>query len=175
MDEILSRFEQNHKKFLEKVQKQSMSVGAQMLEAGQYAEFEAYTEVFGKAFGEIYKGALGRLIGFDTAYQCRLDIQKTELNSVIEDFKVEFKSILSSLSGLSFLEALRLTMEVQRCEAKLGRELIGRVERRYKLSYWSVGEDDIFLAPDGAIILGFSLGGFIGGRGPFVIGFEEII
>lgn len=165
MNEIIQRFEENHRKFVEKVKEQPASIGAQLLNAGQYAEFEAYAGVFGEAFGQLYKGALDR-VNFDVAKQCRANIQQTELNPIVEEFKAKFKAILSSLVELPFFEAVCITREVQEVEVRLVREFIGKKERRYRLSQFPIDDEGNFCAPDGTHILRLSK--------RFVVGFEEI-
>jgi len=164
--EIIQRFEQNHREFLKKVGEQPAATGAQLLEAGQYAELEAYTEVFGDAFGDLYKTML-RHLDFDLAKQCRANIQQTELNSIVEEFKAEFKAIISFLVDLSLFKAFPIMRRVQDAERRLYRELMGKRERRYKLSFFPVDNDGNFSAPDGVDIFAIP-------ASEVVAGFEDV-
>lgn len=167
MNEIIQRFEQNHRRFLQKVGEHPVSMGAQLVDAGQYAEFEAYTEVFGEAFGQLYKGILSRVVDFDVAKQCRANIQQTELNPIVEEFKAEFKAILSSLVEIPFFEALFITKEVQRVEIRLVRELVGKRERWYRVRHFPIDDEGNFCVPEEVVI-------FDRPSNEFIAGYEEI-
>ena len=135
-DELVETYRQNHKRLFERVLSLQAPLGPQLLFAGQQAEREAYEEVFGEAFRQIYDSFITKISlggSIEIIEKSREQVRGTEVANLVEEFKATFKSVLEQLKTCPLKQLMTITTQLQIVEEEIVNQLLPKVETRYKV------------------------------------------